>query len=146
MIEKDLNILKELIQEKANWKQKEAFNKVVNHCDFLDNNFKDKSKFLEVFTAWYISFKIEFNNEKWKCVDDFYVKHLILDQLNIVLSTPIETYLTRIENDIQLIALDNEKPFFKSGSIVKTFRKIIRDFVAQQTKDNYAEYKNRLRH
>ena len=146
MIEKELNILKELIQEKANWKQKEAFNKVVNHCDFLDNNFKDKSKFLEIFTAWYISFKIEFNNEKWKCVDDFYVKHLILDQLNIVLSTPIETYLTRIENDIQLIALDNEKPFFKSGSIVKTFRKIIRDFVAQKTKDNYAEYKNRLRH
>ena len=145
MIEKDLKILAELVQEKGSWKQKQSFNKVVNHCDFLDNNFKDNTKYLEKLVAWYIGFRLEMNDEKWETVGDFHVRHLLLQPLAILLSQPLETYLTRIENNIQLIRLDNNQPFLKQGSVIDDFRDIIKDFIALETKDMYARTENRLR-
>lgn len=145
MIEKDLKILAELVQEKGSWKQKQSFNKVVNHCDFLDNNFKDNTKYLEKLVAWYIGFRLEMNDEKWETVSDFHVRHLLLQPLAILLNQPLETYLTRIENNIQLIRLDNNQPFLKQGSVIDDFRDIIKDFIALETKDMYARTENRLR-
>jgi len=145
LIEKDLKILAELVQEKGNWKQKQSFNDVVNHCDFLDNNFKDKTKYLEKLVAWYIAFRLEMNDEKWETVSEFHVRHLLLRPLAILLNQPLETYLTRIENNVQSIRLDNDQPFLKQGSVIDDFRNIIKDFIALETKDMYARTENRLR-
>lgn len=142
MIE-DLKNISELVEKHGSWKQKKSFNKVVNHCDFLDENFKDKSIYLEKLCAWYIAFRLEMNNERWDSVSDFHVKKLILEPLNIILKSPIENSLCRIENEVQLIEMDNGRPFFKENEVSKTFSKIIRDFVAKQTKDNYARTENK---
>jgi len=142
MIE-DLKSISELVERHGSWKQKKSFNKVVNHCDFLDENFKDKSLYLERLCAWYIAFRLEMNNEKWEEVSDFHVNKLILDPLNIILKSPIENSLCRIENEVQLIEMSNGRPFLKEGVVSDTFSKIIRDFVAKQTKDNYARTKNK---
>jgi len=142
MIE-DLKNISELVEKHGNWKQKKSFNKVINHCDFLDENFKDKSVYLERFCAWYIAFRLEMNNEKWEEVGDFEVKNFLLNPLNIILKSPIENSLLRIENEVQLIEMNNGRPFLKNTDISKTFSLIIRDFVAKQTKDNYARTKNK---
>jgi hypothetical protein len=142
MIE-DLKNISELVEKHGNWKQKKSFNKVINHCDFLDENFKDKSVYLERFCAWYIAFRLEMNNEKWEEVGDFEVKNFLLNPLNIILKSPIENSLLRIENEVQLIEMNNGRPFLKNTDISKTFSLIIRDFVAKQTKDNYARTKDK---
>lgn len=142
MIE-DLKNISELVEKHGNWKQKKSFNKVVNHCDFLNENFKDKSVYLERLCAWYIAFRLEMNNEKWEEVGDFEVKNFLLNPLNIILKSPIENSLLRIENEVQLIEMNNGRPFLNNTDISKTFSLIIRDFLAKQTKDNYARTKNK---
>lgn len=142
MIE-DLKNISELVEKHGNWKQKKSFNKVINHCDFLDENFKDKSVYLERLCAWYIAFRLEMNNERWEEVGDFEIKNFLLNPLNIILKSPIENSLLRIENEVQLIEMNNGRPFLKNTDISKTFSLIIRDFVAKNTKDNYAGTKDR---
>lgn len=142
MIE-DLKNIKELVEKHGSWKQKKSFNKVVNHCNFLNENFMDKSVYLERLCAWYVAFRLEMNNEKWEEVGDFEVKNFLLNPLNIILKSPIENSLLRIENEVQLIEMNNGRPFLNNTDISKTFSLIIRDFVAKQTKDNYARTKNK---
>ncbi len=137
MIEKDLEILKELVESKGNWIAKKSFDKVVNHCDFLDENFKDKSKYLERFSAWFIDQSIMTNINKWEYVNEFTVRKLLLDRLSMILHMPIKNTLKSIEYSIQYIDITNKRNARKDGQTSDIFGKIIRDFIAQETKDKY---------
>lgn len=139
MIEKDLQILKELVESKGNWIAKKSFDKVVNHCDFLDENFKDKSKYLERFSAWFIDQSIMTNINKWEYVNEFTVRKLLLDRLSMILHMPIKNTLNSIEYSIQYIDITNKRNARKDGQTSDIFGKIIRDFIAQETKDKYEQ-------
>jgi hypothetical protein len=139
MIEKDLEILKELVESKGNWIAKKSFDKVVNHCDFLDENFKDKSKYLERFSAWFIDQSIMTNINKWEYVNEFTVRKLLLDRLSMILHMPIKNTLKSIEYSIQYIDITNKRNARKDGQTSDIFGKIIRDFIAQETKDKYEQ-------
>lgn len=139
MIEKDLQILKELVESKGNWIAKKSFDKVVNHCNFLDENFKDKSKYLERFSAWFIDQSIMTNINKWEYVDEFTVRKLLLDRLSVILHMPIKNTLKSIEYSIQYIDITNKRNARKDGQTSDIFGKIIRDFIAQETKDKYEQ-------
>lgn len=139
MIEKDLEILKELVESKGNWIAKKSFDKVVNHCDFLDENFKDKSKYLERFSAWFIDQSIMTNINKWEYVNEFTVRKLLLDRLSMILHMPIKNTLKSIEYSIQYIDITNKRNARKDGQTSDIFGKIIKDFIAQETKDKYEQ-------
>ena len=139
MIEKDLEILKELVESKGNWIAKKSFDKVVNHCDFLDENFKDKSKYLERFSAWFIDQSIMTNINKWEYVNEFTVRKLLLDRLSMILHMPIKNTPKSIEYSIQYIDITNKRNARKDGQTSDIFGKIIRDFIAQETKDKYEQ-------
>lgn len=139
MIEKDLQILKELVESKGNWIAKKSFDKVVNHCNFLDENFKDKSKYLERFSAWFIDQSIMTNINKWEYVNEFTVRKLLLDRLSMILHMPIKNTLKSIEYSIQYIDITNKRNARKDGQTSDIFGKIIRDFIAQETKDKYEQ-------
>ena len=139
MIEKDLQILKELVESKGNWIDKKSFDKVVNHCDFLDENFKDKSKYLERFSAWFIDQSIMTNINKWEYVNEFTVRKLLLDRISMILHMPIKNTLKSIEYSIQYIDITNKRNARKDGQTSDIFGKIIRDFIAQETKDKYEQ-------
>ena len=138
-IEKDLQILKELVESKGNWIDKKSFDKVVNHCDFLDENFKDKSKYLERFSAWFIDQSIMTNINKWEYVNEFTVRKLLLDRISMILHMPIKNTLKSIEYSIQYIDITNKRNARKDGQTSDIFGKIIRDFIAQETKDKYEQ-------
>jgi hypothetical protein len=145
MIEKDLKTLLEVVEKNGTWKQKKAYNNIVNHCDFLDNNFKEKSEFVEKFVAWYIDQSLMTNIDKWESLSELHIKKLLLDKISFILSYPIEKTLRSIEYSVLYIDLSNNVEPKEQGFVSSTFKDIIRDYVAKKTKDNYATTENKLR-
>lgn len=60
MIDKRIKILSDYLKEQNNvpWRVIDAFNNIVEHTVFLENNYQEKTKYLERLASWYVDHMI----------------------------------------------------------------------------------------
>jgi|5_EtaG_2_1085323.scaffolds.fasta_scaffold01352_3 hypothetical protein len=144
MIEKRINVLSEYLSEQKNvpWRVKEAFNNLLDHCTFLDNNYKDKTKYLERLASWYIDHMIELNEPKLDKVSYDFIKHILLDRLAFILNTPSEYNYLSIENNIRGINIENDNKINGLGEVSEAISLFVKDVLVFNTKDYYGTAQN----
>ena len=99
------------------WKEKKAFNDVVEHCTYLDNHYKDKTMHLERLASWYIDHMFELNQDHIDEVSYEFVKHILIDKLSFILKTPSKYNYDSIENNIMALDIANNNKLKPYGSI-----------------------------
>jgi hypothetical protein len=55
--------------------------------------------------------------------------------LNYILRSSIDDILLDFENNIQTLNIENKYPLEKQGEITKVFKSIIKDYIANETRD-----------
>lgn len=140
MIKEDLQTIRELIYHSrdVNWRHKKSFDKVVNHCVFLEENFNEKTKYVEKMVAWFFCKELERNllpdgNEFYP--DEMWIKKFVIWKLNYILRSSIDDILLDFENNIQTLNIENKYPLERQGEITKVFKGIIKDYIATETRD-----------
>ncbi len=119
------------------WKEKKAFNDVVEHCTALDNHYKDKTLYLERLASWYIDHMFELNQDHIDEVSYEFVKHILIDKLSFILKTPSEYNYDSIENNIMALDIRNNNKLKPYGSISEAIELFIKDAIVYNTKDEY---------
>jgi len=139
MIEKRIKILSDYLTEQNNvpWRVNNAFNDVIDHCAMLDNNYKDKTKYLERLASWHIDHMIELNEPSLDKLSFEFVKHILLDRLSLILKTPSKYNYISIENNVLGIDIKNNNPIREQGKISEAIRLFIKDVILLNTKDEY---------
>jgi len=119
------------------WKEKKAFNDVVEHCTALDNHYKDKTLYLERLASWYIDHMFELNQDHIDEVSYEFVKHILIDKLSFILKTPSKYNYDSIENNIMALDIRNNNKLKPYGSISEAIELFIKDAIVYNTKDEY---------
>ena len=119
------------------WKEKKAFNDVVEHCTALDNHYKDKTLYLERLASWYIDHMFELNQDHIDEVSYEFVKHILIDKLSFILKTPSKYNYDSIENNIMALDIRNNNKLKPYGSISEAIKLFIKDAIVYNTKDEY---------
>lgn len=119
------------------WKEKKAFNDVVEHCTALDNHYKDKTLYLERLASWYIDHMFELNQDHIDEVSYEFVKHILIDKLSFILKTPSKYNYDSIENNIMALDIRNNNNLKTYGSISEAIELFIKDAIVYNTKDEY---------
>ena len=119
------------------WKEKKAFNDVVEHCTALDNHYKDKTLYLERLASWYIDHMFELNQDHIDEVSYEFVKHILIDKLSFILKTPSKYNYDSIENNIMALDIRNNNNLKPYGSISEAIELFIKDAIVYNTKDEY---------
>ncbi len=139
MIKQDLQNIRELIDRhnRVTWKHKMSFNRIVDHCIFLEESFNEKAQYVEKLIAFFFCKELERNLLTGD--DDFYpdemwVKKFVIWKLNTILRSSIDDILLDFENNIQTINIKNKYPLEKQGKITEIFKRIIRDYTSIETK------------
>jgi len=146
MIERQVRILSDYIsrQNNATWREKQAFNDLVNHCEMLDSNYKDKTLYLERLASWYIDHIFELNQDHIKEISWEFFKHILLDKLAIILNTPSQYNYNSLENNILGLDIQNGNKLKPYGSVSRASELLIKDIIVNNTKDKYEPIKDRL--
>jgi hypothetical protein len=139
MIENKIKILSEYLSRQNNmtWKEKKAFNDVVEHCTALDNHYKDKTLYLERLASWYIDHMFELNQDHIDEVSYEFVKNILIDKLSFILKTPSKYNYDSIENNIMALDIRNNNKLKPYGSISEAIELFIKDAIVYNTKDEY---------
>jgi len=139
MIENKIKILSEYLSKQNNltWKEKKAFNEVIEHCTSLENHYKNKTLHLERLASWYIDHIFELNQEHITEVSYEFIKHILVDKLCFILSTPSEYNYTSIENNIMALDIANNNKLKPYGSISEAIKLFVKDAIVYNTKDEY---------
>jgi hypothetical protein len=139
MIEKRIKILSDYLTEQNNvpWRVNNAFNDIIDHCAMLDNNYKDKTKYLERLASWHIDHMIQLNEPSLDKLSFEFVKHILLDKLSLILKTPSKYNYISIENNVLGIDIENNNPIREQGKISEAIRLFIKDVILLNTKDEY---------
>ncbi len=119
------------------WKEKKAFNDVVEHCTALDNHYKNKTLYLERLASWYIDHMFELNQDHIDEVSYEFVKHILIDKLSFILKTPSKYNYDSIENNIMALDIRNNNNLKPYGSISEAIELFIKDAIVYNTKDEY---------
>ena len=119
------------------WKEKKAFNDVVEYCTALDNHYKDKTLYLERLASWYIDHMFELNQDHIDEVSYEFVKHILIDKLSFILKTPSKYNYDSIENNIMALDIRNNNKLKPYGSISEAIELFIKDAIVYNTKDEY---------
>ena len=119
------------------WKEKKAFNDVVEHCTALDNHYKDKTLYLERLASWYIDHMFELNQDHIDEVSYEFVKHILIDKLSFILKTPSKYNYDSVENNIMALDIRNNNKLKPYGSISEAIKLFIKDAIVYNTKDEY---------
>ena len=119
------------------WKEKKAFNDVVEHCTALDNHYKDKTLYLERLASWYIDHMFELNQDHIDEVSYEFVKHILIDKLSFILKTPSKYNYDSIENNIMALDIRNNNKLKPYGSISEAIELFIKDAIVYNSKDEY---------
>jgi hypothetical protein len=133
MIDKDLETVKKIVEKNGGWKEAEAFDRVVNCCEFVGTNFKSKNEYLIKFVAWYIANDFEINARKVEHFNDFYIKNFILSELSLIMNTPLDLTLDSLANAVNLARYQSDYTLIDNKEIKETFQGIINSFIAKQT-------------
>lgn len=119
------------------WKEKKAFNEIIEHCTALDTHYKDKTLYLERLSSWYVDHMFELNQDHISEVSYEFVKHILLDKLKFVLNTSSEYNYRSIEHNIIGLDITNKNKLRPYGSIAEAFKLLIKDVIVYNTKDKY---------
>ena len=119
------------------WKEKKAFNDVVEHCTYLDNHYKDKTMHLERLASWYIDHMFELNQDHIDEVSYEFVKHILIDKLSFILKIPSKYNYDSIENNIMALDIANNNKLKPYGSISEAIELFVKDAIVYNTKDEY---------
>jgi len=133
MIDKDLETIKKIVQNNGGWKEEEAFDRVVNYCEFVGTNFKTKNEHLIKFVAWYIASDFETNKRDAEHFNDFYIKNFILSELSLIMNTPLDLTLDSLANAVNLARYQSHYTYIDNKEIKETFEGIINSFIAKET-------------
>ena len=139
MIDKRIKILSDYLKEQNNvpWRVIDAFNNIVEHTVFLENNYQEKTKYLERLASWYVDHMIELNEPELDKISYEFVKHILLGKLALILKTGAEYNYMSIENNIMGIDIENNNTLKKQGEISEAMRLYVKDVLLFNTKDQY---------
>lgn len=144
MIDKRIKILSDYLKEQNNvpWRVIDAFNNIVEHTVFLENNYQEKTKYLERLASWYVDHMIELNEPELDKISYEFVKHILLGKLALILKTGAEYNYMSIENNIMGIDIENNNTLKKQGEISEAMRLYVKDVLLFNTKDQYETTQN----
>lgn len=144
MIDKRIKILSDYLKEQNNvpWRVIDAFNNIVEHTAFLENNYQEKTKYLERLASWYVDHMIELNEPELDKISYEFVKHILLGKLALILKTGAEYNYMSIENNIMGIDIENNNTLKKQGEISEAMRLYVKDVLLFNTKDQYETTQN----
>ena len=139
MIDERIKIISDYLANQNNvpWRVSEAFNNIIDHCTLLDNNYRDKTKYVERLSSWVVDHIIELNEPTLKRVSLEFVKHILLGKLSLILKTPSKYNYNSIENNILGIDIENKNPIREQGKVSEAMRLFIKDVILFNTKDKY---------
>ena len=139
MIDERIKIISDYLANQNNvpWRVSEAFNNIIDHCTLLDNNYRDKTKYVERLSSWVVDHIIELNEPTLKRVSLEFVKHILLGKLSLILKTPSKYNYNSIENNILGIDIENKNPIREQGEVSEAMRLFIKDVILFNTKDKY---------
>ena len=139
MIENKIKILSEYLSKQNNmtWKEKKAFNDIIEHCTALDGHYKDKTLHLERLASWYVDHMFELHQDHINEVSYEFVKHILIDKLCFILSTSSEYNYRSIENNIMALDIANNNKLKSYGSIYEAIKLFVKDAIVYNTKDEY---------
>lgn len=144
MIDKRIKILSDYLKEQNNvpWRVIDAFNNIIEHTSFLENNYQEKTKYLERLASWYVDHMIELNEPELDKISYEFVKHILLGKLALILKTGAEYNYMSIENNIMGIDIENNNTLKKQGEISEAMRLYVKDVLLFNTKDQYETTQN----
>lgn len=144
MIDKRIKILSDYLKEQNNvpWRVIDAFNNIVEHTVLLENNYQEKTKYLERLASWYVDHMIELNEPELDKISYEFVKHILLGKLALILKTGAEYNYMSIENNIMGIDIENNNTLKKQGEISEAMRLYVKDVLLFNTKDQYETTQN----
>lgn len=144
MIDKRIKILSDYLKEQNNvpWRVIDAFNNIVEHTAFLENNYQEKTKYLERLASWYVDHMIELNEPELDKISYEFVKHILLGKLALILKTGAEYNYMSIENNIMGIDIENNNTLKRQGEISEAMRLYVKDVLLFNTKDQYETTQN----
>tara|TARA_R100000951_G_scaffold8878_2_gene8035 strand:- start:3830 stop:4258 length:429 start_codon:yes stop_codon:yes gene_type:complete len=139
MIESKIKILSEYLSKQKNvtWRESKAFDEIVEHCLCLDNNYKDKTLYLERLASWYVDHMFELNQDHINEVSYEFVEGILLRKLKLILEIPAESNYTSIENNIMALDIENNNKLKAYGAISKAIKLLVKDILVYNTKDKY---------
>jgi len=139
MIDNKIKILSEYLSKQNNmtWKEKKAFNDIIEHCMSLDNHYKDKTLYLERLASWYVDHIFELNQDYIKEVSYEFVKHILIDKLRFILKTPSSYNYNSIENNMLALDIRNNNKIKPYGSVSEAIELFVKDTIVYNTKDKY---------
>ena len=139
MIEERIKILSDYLSKQNNltWKERKAFNDIVEHCYQLERNFNDKTVYLERLASWYIDHMFELYQDSIDEVSYEFIRDILLKKLIFILkSSPEYNYLS-IENNMMALDIRNGNKLKAYGSIRESMRLFVRDIIVYNTNNEY---------
>lgn len=139
MIEERIKILSDYLskQDNTTWREKDAFNDVVEYFSLLENTLNDKTIYLERLCSWYIDHMFELYQDTIDEVSFEFIRDIILRKLKFILkSSPEYNYLS-IENNILALDIRNGNKLKPYGSVKESMKLFVRDVIVYNTDHKY---------
>ena len=139
MIEERIKILSDYLSKQDNitWREKDAFNDVVEYFSLLENTLNDKTIYLERLCSWYIDHMFELYQDSIDEVSFEFIRDIILRKLKLILkSSPEYNYLS-IENNILALDIRNGNKLKPYGSVKESMKLFVRDVIVYNTDHKY---------
>jgi len=139
MIEERIKILSDYLskQDNTTWREKDAFNDVVEYFSLLENTLNDKTIYLERLCSWYIDHMFELYQDTIDEVSFEFIRDIILRKLKLILkSSPEYNYLS-IENNILALDIRNSNKLKPYGSVKESMKLFVRDVIVYNTDHKY---------
>jgi len=139
MIEERIKILSDYLskQDNTTWREKDAFNDVVEYFSLLENTLNDKTIYLERLCSWYIDHMFELYQDTIDEVSFEFIRDIILRKLKLILkSSPEYNYLS-IENNILALDIRNGNKLKPYGSVKESMKLFVRDVIVYNTDHKY---------
>tara|TARA_R110002074_G_scaffold32991_3_gene91895 strand:- start:148 stop:576 length:429 start_codon:yes stop_codon:yes gene_type:complete len=139
MIQEKIKILSEYLSKQKNvtWKESKAFNELIDHCNLLDNNYKEKTVYLERLASHYIDHIFELNQDHINEVTYEFITLILLRKLKLALEIPSKYNYRSIENNILGLDILNNNKIRDYGSVSVAMKLFVRDTIVHNTRDKY---------
>ena len=144
MIKEDLETLSNYLSNRKDigWRERKAFNSVVQYFDKMDNRFLDETVYIERMASWIIDHIFELNQDSIKEVSYGFVKNILLTRLSLILKMPSEINYRSLENNILAIDIQNRNEIKKQGSVSEALKMFIKDVIVNSTTKEYETVKD----
>lgn len=138
MIEQRIKTLSDYLSKKSDvtWREKEAFNQIIEHCLITQNHYNNKTRYVERLMSWYIDHMIELNQDEIDEVSMEFIQ-FILTKLKWILESPAESNYMSIENNVIALDIKNNRNIRPYGQISESIELYVRDIINYNTIDKH---------